>query len=140
VVDRDCAATRSVSGIDIPPTVANEEALFQIDAVAFRGSQNQARPRLPAIAAVPVVVIANETIGNRQAAAQVIIYRFYRLAILTAPSNVGLVGNQNEEIIGQMKLRKHPFGVGSEFYPVDAFGWMRFTIPDRRPDDNPVTV
>jgi len=127
-------------GVYIPPPVPNEEALFKIDAVAFRGLQNEAWPRFPAIAAVPVIVIADEAIVNRQAVAEVIVHRLYGLTILTAASDVGLVGNQNEEIIRQMKLRERPFRVGREFHLTDVFRRIRFAVPDGGTDDNPVTV
>src|ERR1051325_9156943 len=66
VVDQDRRTAGRPRGRDILPSVADQEARPEIDAVLGGGAKQQARTRLPAIAPIAIVVVADEQVVQRQ--------------------------------------------------------------------------
>src|SRR5262249_40884393 len=65
IVDEHGAASGTMAGIDIAPTVANHEAHAQVDAAARGGVQQHAGQRIAAGAVVVVVVEAADEFVHR---------------------------------------------------------------------------
>lgn len=96
MVEEDGAAPGGRTGIDVAPAVANQKAVGQVDVVTGGSFQQQSGFRFPAIAGVAVVVPADEEIIERQGGGDGSIHPFDRSAGLVAPSDVGLIGNDDQ--------------------------------------------
>jgi hypothetical protein len=75
ILDEDGFTSRAPTRFDITPPVAHHEALAEFDTPVSGSVQHQPGVRLPAFAAVPVVVIAGPDVIEGYAAPQVTVNR-----------------------------------------------------------------
>src|ERR1043166_9580602 len=66
VVDQNGRTARRPGGCDILPAIADQKARPKVDAVPVGGANQETRTRLPAIAPVAFVVVADEQVIQRQ--------------------------------------------------------------------------
>src|SRR3981189_3708747 len=111
-IDEDGPAARGDACLDIAAAVANHVAVRQIN-VEFRGaSQQHSRPGFPAIAAIIVVVEANdEAIDRRNFTRDQAIDAFDRFPGRRSACHVGLVRDHDQDeaaILQTLKLLEQP--------------------------------
>jgi hypothetical protein len=82
---------------DIPPPIPDEITRAQIQPILGRSLQKQARFGLPAEAGIPVIVIANEEIVDRERHPERLVDAFHYGALLGSARHIRLVGHDQQK-------------------------------------------
>ena len=90
------AITPALPGLDITPAVANTDALRKVEVQARGRVENHPRTRLAARTVIGIIVGAHHDVVQRQPRAQRIMQPVDLVAGLFAPSDVRLVGHDDE--------------------------------------------
>jgi hypothetical protein len=122
VVDQDGRAAGAAAGLDVLPAVADHEAGREVDAVPGRCLDEQARLGLPAIAAVAVVVEADQHVVQRQRGPQGRVDRIDHVSLLRPPRHVRLVGDPDEKQTGAFQSLQRAGDVGQHLQ-LGERGW-----------------
>src|SRR3954466_6081170 len=95
-VDEDRRASCAASRFDVPPPVADHEARFKTESVVAGCRPQQSVLRLPTVALIAVVMVADPNVVERQQGRQSALYRVNDCAVLSTPGNVRLIGHDDE--------------------------------------------
>ncbi len=97
MVDPNGAAACSRACIDVAPTVANQIAPHDIDAVPGSSLEEQAGQGFAAVAAIRIIVVADEKIVEREMGGQEAVYLFDVFAGGGSAADIGLIGDDDQE-------------------------------------------
>jgi hypothetical protein len=95
-VDEDGHHAGPLAGLDITPSVSDTDALRKIEIQPRSGVENHSRPRLATRAVIDIVVRADYDLIERQLPAQYVMHTVDLIASLLAPSDIWLVGYNNQ--------------------------------------------
>src|SRR5438094_810391 len=140
VVDQDGRTARRPRGRDIFPSIADQEARPEIDAVLGGSAKQETRTRLPAIALVAVVVVADEQVIQPQRLEQRGVHRLHHLPPLGPASDVRLVGDPDEEQARGPERPKRGGGIGEDFEVSQRGRRIGLPVPHNRPVQHSVSV
>lgn len=124
--DEHGATAGALAGLDVAPAIAHHEAAREV--VDRRRSQ-QTRLGLPAVARIRIVVIADANFIERQAPAQFAVDGVDRRPGLRSPSDIRLVGDDDQSEPGVSQPPQGGSGFGVDGQLVDAGGRIRFAGP-----------
>ena len=97
IVEKHRSATGGVSGVDVPPTVADQEAVWKRDFKSGRGVKQQAGLRLTAGAVVRIVVVADKEAVEWEHCSKCSVNLFDGFPGGGAAGDIGLIGNDNQQ-------------------------------------------
>ncbi len=105
VIDQNRPTTCATARLDVSPAIPDGKTSTEVDVQVPGCTQQHSRLRLPAAAAIRIIVIADPNIIKRNAAAQEVIDFFDCPAFQTSSGNLRLVrGNDQQEAV-----TAHPF-------------------------------
>jgi hypothetical protein len=130
-VDQEGADTGVGAGVDIAPAVADHETLGEIDVVLRGGIQKEAWLRFAAAAVVWVVVPADaDVVEHREGGAEGSVDGIDRGARDFAAGDVGLVGDNDEEVAGILEASEGGRGLGINVEIGEGGGRNGFAVVD----------
>src|SRR5436190_1905139 len=99
-IDENRGAPGAPPGIHVAPPIADHEAVGERNPRVARRRLQQSRFRLPALAAVAIVMIADAELVDRERRSQPRVHAVDHLAPLRAARHVGLVGDHDQAETG----------------------------------------
>jgi hypothetical protein len=97
VVDENGLASCPPTRFDIAPAVANHETLAELDTPVDGGGQEHSWLRLPAVAAVRIIVVAYSKVIKPDAATQEVVDLLDTLARHASAGDIGLVSDDDQK-------------------------------------------
>jgi hypothetical protein len=140
VIDQDREAARRAAGINVTPTIADEIAGREIDAVLGRRGEQQAGLRLAAVAVIRIGVKTDPDIVNRQPPPQFGMHGIDGCAWRDARRHVRLVGRDDRHKAGFFRALNRLFDAGEEPEFLKRPRRIRMTIADKIGVKHAVTI
>ena len=104
MIDKDGSASRTLSGLYVPPSIAHHHALRKIQVPSCRPGLEQPRKRLSARALVVVIVRTDKDVIQRETPLHEIVHLLDLGWVDQATRNVRLIRYHDEHIAGATKV------------------------------------
>jgi hypothetical protein len=143
-LNEDCPTTRRARAINVPPSITDDVTRAKINFQVSCCSQDQAWSRLATIARLAVTlarVITNlDAIKRWQCRLHFQMHRFDRFTTLFSASDVGLVGDHDQQEIRCLKPCAAGHYVIVELESFNARWRTRVCVPDDSPIDYSIAI
>jgi hypothetical protein len=139
-IEKDRPAARCPAGVDVSPAVADEERTGEVDTVTLLRLDYQAGRRLAALAAVAIVVGADEEVVERQGLPHDVVHRLNGAERLRTASDVGLIGDYQQQESEFFQASEAAGGVFRDFQFRDRRRRVRLTVTHDRAIQDPIAI